>query len=114
MRPRLLVRHHVAGEVGLDAVELVQDLLEPQLVGLVHDDEQHLVVRRPAVPRALRLLGGEQPVELQIVGVVGAALRRRSVGHRGAFRMAYIAPTFSRQSHFRTENRFPPPGQAFS
>ena len=40
-----------------------------QLVCLVHDDEQHLVVRRPAMDFALPFLAGEQAIELQMVGV---------------------------------------------
>ena len=56
--PEILVLHHLPAEIGLDTVELVQNLFEPQLVGLVHDDEQHLIVRDAAVPRALRRLGG--------------------------------------------------------
>ena len=39
---------HVAGEDALHMVELVQDLLEPELVGLVDDDEEHLVMGRLA------------------------------------------------------------------
>ena len=31
-----------------DAIELVQQLLEPQLVDLVDDDEEHLVVLGPS------------------------------------------------------------------
>ena len=88
----ILVLERVAVELRLDAAELVQDLLEPQLVGLVHDDEQHLVVRRLAAPQAFRPLAIEQPVELQVVGVIavgclvrhgaacGVATLRRRVG----------------------------------
>src|SRR6266508_4616621 len=56
--PEILILYHLAAEIGLDAVELVQNLFEPQLVGLMHDDEQHLIVRAAPVPRALRRLGG--------------------------------------------------------
>ena len=66
----MLVGERIALEIRLDAVELVQDLAEPELVGLVHHDEQHLVVRRRALPRAFRHLRGEQRVELEIIGVV--------------------------------------------
>ena len=38
------VRGGAALELGLQLAELVQQLLEPQLVDLVNDDEQHLVV----------------------------------------------------------------------
>ena len=48
----------------LGAAELVEELLEPQLVDLVDDDEQHLVVLvRP------RALGAEHLVEGQVAGV---------------------------------------------
>src|SRR5262249_56246060 len=80
-----LVLHHLAAEIDLDAVELVQNLLEPQFVGLVHDDEKHLIVRGPAVARALRLLGGEQRGKLEVTGIVQGALGR-GLGHRGPFR----------------------------
>src|SRR5690606_9270705 len=44
--------------------------LEPQLVGLMDDDEQHLIVRGLPHLFALALLAGEQPIELKIVAVV--------------------------------------------
>ena len=83
----ILVLQHVAAEVDLDAVELVQNLLEPQFVGLVHDDEEHLIVRGPAVAYALRRLRRQELGQLQIVGIVEAACGGRS-GHRGTFPMA--------------------------
>jgi hypothetical protein len=87
----IFVFHDLAAEIGLNTVELVQDLLEPQLVGLVHDDEQHFVVRRPAAPRALGLLRAEKLVELEIVGVVGFAFGR-GCGHRGTSRIRPTMP----------------------
>ena len=48
----------------------MQDLLEPQLVGLVHDHEQHLVVGGLALLRALERLAAEQPLELEVFGVL--------------------------------------------
>ena len=45
-----------------DAIELVQQLLEPQLVDLVNDDEEHLVVLGPL---GARLLQREQLVDLR-------------------------------------------------
>ena len=54
-------------EQGAHPVELVQDLLEPELVDLVDDDEQQLVVLGAV---GARLLQAEQLVNLQ-VGVVG-------------------------------------------
>ena len=50
-------------------VELPQDLFEPQLVSLMNDDEEHLVVGRPAM-EALCAAGAEQPIELDVVRVV--------------------------------------------
>ena len=47
--------------------ELVQDQLEPQLVGLVDDDEQQLVVGRRVTEG---LLGRQQPVEMEVGPVV--------------------------------------------
>ena len=58
-----------SGEDLLDPVELEEDQLEPELVGLVNDDEKHLVVGRLALEGALALLAGEQPVEPQMLGV---------------------------------------------
>ena len=59
-------------------LQLVQHLLEPQLLGLVDDDEQHLVMQARQ-----RLLRRQQRVELQIVGI-GHAGRRR--GHARGLR----------------------------
>src|SRR5262249_8442145 len=81
----ILVLHHLAAEIDLDAVEFVQNLLEPQFVGLMHDDEKHFIVRGPAMARALRLLGGEQRGKLEVIGIVQGALGR-GLGHRGPFR----------------------------
>ena len=56
----------VAGaEVAADLLQFVQQQLEPQLVGLVDDDEEHLVVFRRLGPRLLQC---QQLVEVQIVG----------------------------------------------
>ena len=61
---RLQRRAEVVGaEPGGGAAELVQDQLEPQLRGLVLDDEQHLVV---VLRSADRLLGAEQRRQLQV------------------------------------------------
>ena len=61
---------YVAGEDALDLVELVEHLLEPQLIGLVDDDEEHLVMGRLPAPGALALLAGQERAELEIVAVV--------------------------------------------
>ncbi len=59
-------------ELVVRLAQLVQDQLEPELVGLVDDDEQQLVVRL----RRQRLLELEQVVDPQVAGVLGALLRR--------------------------------------
>ena len=56
----------VAAQQLRDAIELVQQLLEPELVDLVDDDEEQLVVFGPVGPR---LLQREELVELQVVPV---------------------------------------------
>ena len=55
---RVEQRHH--------AIDLVQHLLEPQLVDLVNDDEQHLVVLGPVRARPLQR---EQLVDREIAAV---------------------------------------------
>ncbi len=57
-RHRLVV-DRIGRKIPLDAVELVQHLLEPELVGLVDDDEQHLVMHRRPVLGALGGLQGQ-------------------------------------------------------
>ena len=47
----------------VDAVDLVQDLLEPELVDLVNDDEEQLVVLGPIGARALEI---EQLVDAEV------------------------------------------------
>ena len=71
--PELLLRDGRASKGREHRVELPQDLLEPQLVGLMNDDEEHLVVGRPAMEGALHLLAAEQPIELDVVRVVERA-----------------------------------------
>ena len=68
--PDLLLRNGRAPEGREHRVELPQDLLEPQLGSLMNDDEEHLVVGRPAMEGALQLLASEQPIELDVVRVV--------------------------------------------
>ena len=68
--PSFLLRDERASKGREHRVELPQDLLEPQLVGLMNDDEEHLVVGRPAMEGALHLLASEQPIELDVVRVV--------------------------------------------
>ena len=70
-------------EGPLDLGQLVDELLEPQLVDLVDDDEQELVMLGPAVHVARqRLLRGEQLLEGEVGrigdGPTGHAVRRSS------------------------------------
>ncbi len=52
-------------------LQLVADLLEPKFVGLVHDDEEHLVVREQlSVLQAERFLQLEEFVDPEIVAVI--------------------------------------------
>ena len=69
-------------------VQLVQDLLEPQLVDLVHDDEQQLVVRRASVLGALGMLAVEQPGQVQVLLVLD---RRVGLLHWGRSSLAAAA-----------------------
>ena len=62
--------HRVVAEEAHHRVQLVQDLLEPELVGLVHHDEEHLVVGGSARLGAFRGLAREELVELQVLAVV--------------------------------------------
>mmetsp|Transcript_5712 Transcript_5712/g.20084 ORF Transcript_5712/g.20084 Transcript_5712/m.20084 type:complete len:303 (+) Transcript_5712:400-1308(+) len=59
-----------AAEHVEDGVELVEHLLEPELVRLVDDDEEHLVVDLHVVDPALGLLRLENLVQLQVALVV--------------------------------------------
>ena len=66
-------------------VQLVQHQLDPELRGLVLDDEQHLVVVRRL---AHGLLGGEQRVEAQITRIGLPALEVRL---DALFQLAFVA-----------------------
>jgi 3-dehydroquinate dehydratase len=67
-------------------------LLKPQLVCLVSDDEQHFIVRRAAVLFALQLLRMQQRIKLQIIVVMHAVARRRVfiIVHTGAYKSESI------------------------
>ena len=58
----------VSRKQSLEVVQLVEDLLEPELVHLMDHDEEHLVVLRPLRQRALER---EQLIDLQVFGVRG-------------------------------------------
>ena len=64
------VRIEAVLERALQLGDLVQNLLEPQLVGLVNHDEQHLVV----FAIALGLLQFEQLINLEIADVCDCLL----------------------------------------
>jgi hypothetical protein len=63
-------------EEALDVVDLVQDLLEPELVDLVDDDEQHLVVFGPVGARTLEV---QQLRDAEVGGVVDGLGRGHGV-----------------------------------
>ena len=56
----------VGGQAAQDGVELVDDQPHPELGRLVLDDEQQLVV---VLGLAQRVLGAQQPVEVEVAGV---------------------------------------------
>jgi hypothetical protein len=64
--------HGVLVEDPEDAVELPDDLFEPQLVRLVDHDEEHLVVHCFPATGALQLLRSQKGIQIEIVGVVDA------------------------------------------
>jgi hypothetical protein len=51
-------------------VEFEQDLLEPQLISLVDDDEKHLVVALLHGGKAFRMLAVQDLVKLDVIGVI--------------------------------------------
>src|SRR5262249_19418771 len=72
--PDFFLRNRWVSKRREHRVELPQDLFEPQLVSLMNDDEEHLVVGRPAMEGgAPQLLASEQPIELEVVRVVERA-----------------------------------------
>jgi hypothetical protein len=54
------------GKIALNLFEFVQQLFEPELVGLVNDDEQHFIVFRW---RGARFLESQELLQIQIVGI---------------------------------------------
>ena len=71
-------RQVVGVEEAAGTDELVHHQLQPQLGGLVLDDEEQLV---GVLRIAQRVLGGEQRVEVEVTGVV--ALVREVRAHTG-------------------------------
>ena len=88
--------------------QLMQDLFEPKLVGLVHDDEEHFIVRDElAFLEAERLLQFEQPLDPEVIAVilqltraaVHRAFHRRAVSRtREDARQCTRAPSLARVS----------------
>ena len=57
----------IAGrKISFDLLEFVEQLLEPQLVRLMNDDEQYLVVLRR---RRARFLHRQQLLKIEIIGI---------------------------------------------
>ena len=82
--------------------DLVQDLFEPKLVGLVDDDEEHLIVRDEfAFLQAERLLQLEEPLDPEVVAVI---LRLALVIHR-AFHRRSVAQGAGRSQRIGTINK---------
>ena len=82
-------------------------LLKPKLISLVNDDEQHFIVGGPAVPRALRLLRGQERGKLEVIGIVkgdlGRGLGHRGLGHRG---LGHRGPFRSRAEYVRAHEQW--------
>src|SRR5207237_4021865 len=54
------------GKLSLNLLKLMQQLLEPELVRLMDDDEQHLVMLGRS---RTRLLESQQVLQIQIIGI---------------------------------------------
>jgi len=67
---QIAVVDRLAGEDLADRVEFNKDLLEPEFIGLVHHNEEELVVHRTTALGALRVLGVQDEVETKVVPVV--------------------------------------------
>lgn len=69
----------VGGRLGQDfatGFQLVKNLFEPELVGLMDDDEKHLVMRMElALDKANRRLKREELFDRKIIAVVSRLLR---------------------------------------
>src|SRR5262245_45136471 len=75
---RALIRAQLLGQV----VALVQDLLEPELVDLMDDDEQQFVVFGAVRALTTRRLLAQQALEPQVARIV------QGLGHRRSFHTA--------------------------
>jgi len=67
----ILLWNHLLAEDVATAVQVVEELLEPKLVGLMDDDKEHFIVRDDsALRKRLGLLAVEDRVQLKIVVIV--------------------------------------------
>ena len=82
-----------------DVIDFVQHLLEPQLVDLVDDDEEHLVVLGSFGPRTLER---QQLVDGEI-----AAVGHRSVGHDHSLRDLACAVALAKLAAWACEIHVP-------
>ena len=69
---QLFLGHKGHVEIVDDGVQLVIDLLKPQFVHLVDDNEEHFVVGRLADLDASKVLGREDLIQLQVLAVMHA------------------------------------------
>ena len=100
--PEFLLRDGRASKGREHRVEFPQDLFEPQLVSLMNDDEEHLVVCRPAVEGALHLRAAKQPIELDVVRVIESA--GLFFSHLGLLRTRMPEPIQTVERGHRREN----------
>jgi len=93
----------VALQVGTRGAQLVGQQLQPQLRGLVLDDEQHLVVVRRV---GQRLLGRQQLVQAQVAAVGEPALQ---VGVDACLELTLVLFYGHRPCHLRGAQRVTQP-----
>jgi hypothetical protein len=51
-------------------IDFIQQLAEPELIGLVNDDKEHLVVRMDSQQIAFKLLGAQDLFQLKVIAIV--------------------------------------------
>ena len=85
----LLLLHELPGEAIAREPELTEDELEPELVGLVDDDEVKLVDRDLPVVLAEASLQGEHAVQLQVVPVIRRSAHGGNMIAAGRHREAF-------------------------
>jgi hypothetical protein len=75
----IVLVHLFLPEKHADGIQLGHNLLEPQLVHLVHNDEEGLIVRRFTQGGAAGVLDGQKLVDLQVIVVMDG--RILLIGH---------------------------------